>query len=151
MTTSFPPVAELVPQRPPMLLLDAVEQAWDDGLCCTATVRADWLLVIGEAMPAAGLLEIMAQTVAAWHGLRGRSRGEPVRVGMLVGCRDLQLHAAQVPVGACLRVVVRQSYPPFPEPDGGLLEFACRIELAGQVLAEGLLQVMRGQREAQPA
>ena len=143
----FPPVRELVPQRPPMLLIDAVT-AWDgETVRCAATVRADWLLVEGDSMQAAGLLEVMAQTVAALHGLQGRARGEPVRIGLLLGCRGLVLHVPRVQVGEALRVSARQG---FNLED--LAAFTCRVEGAGGAcLAEGSLHVVRGELEAQPA
>lgn len=137
--SEFPPVSELVPHRPPMLLLDAVT-GWDGvQLECAVVVRADWLLVQQGRMPAAGLLEVMAQAVAAECGLRGHARGEPVRVGMLTGCRSLQLHAPTVPVGTALRVRARQVVDL-----GAAAEFLCHVmTLDGRVLAEGALQVVR--------
>ena len=144
----FVPVRELVPQRPPMLLLDAVT-AWDgEVLQCASTVRAGWLLVEGDDMPAAALLEVMAQTVAALHGLQGRARGEAVRVGLLLGCRALALHVPRVAVGATLIATARQVFSM-----DAIAEFECRVELAegSPCLAEGSLQVIRGELEAQPA
>lgn len=142
--SEFPPVQELVPQRPPMLLLDAVT-AWDGvSLECVTTVRADWLLVEAGRMPAAGLLEVMAQAVAAMHGLQGHARGEPVRVGLLTGCRELRLHAPAVPVGTSLRVRARQVVDL-----EAAAEFACSVVTAeGRALAEGALQVVRGEPAA---
>ncbi len=144
--SGFPPVAELVPQRPPMLLLDEV-LAWDgETLRCAATVRADWLLLEGEAMPAAGLLEVMAQAVAAMHGLQGRARGEPVHVGCLMGCRGLALHVPRVVVGARLQVCARQAHAM-----DAVAEFACQVsDAGGRCLAEGELHVVRGERTIAP-
>lgn len=143
----FPAIQELVPQRPPMLMLERVV-AWDGAaLTCAAVVAADWLLVDGDGMPAAGLLEVMAQAVAALHGLQGRSRGEPVRVGLLLGCRELALHVPRVRVGAALRVRAAQVFGM-----DALAEFDCRVETTtGACLAEGTLHVVRGDLEAQPA
>lgn len=145
---AFVPVRELVPQRPPMLLLDAVT-AWDgETLQCASTVQAGWLLVDGDGMPAAGLLEVMAQTVAALHGLQGRARGEAVRVGLLLGCRGLALYVPRVAVGATLIATARQVFGM-----DAIAEFECRVVSAegGPCLAEGSLQVVRGEMEAQPA
>ncbi len=154
MTEAFPPVLELVPQRPPMLLLDAVV-AWDGTtLRCAATVGADWLLLVGDDAPAAAPLEVMAQTVAAPHGLRGRARGEPVHVGLLMGCRGLALHVARLGVGERLVASARQAFGM-----DAVGEFECRVErashsgagAAGPCLAEGTLHVVRSDLEAQPA
>ncbi len=139
------PVQDLVPQRPPMLLLDAVA-AWDgETLSCASTVRAEWLLVEGDSMPAAALLEVMAQTVAALYGFQGRARGEPVRVGLLLGCRALALHVPRVAVGEALIATARQAYAM-----DAIAEFHCRVErVGGPCLAEGSLHVVRGDQEVQ--
>ncbi len=142
----FPAVRELVPQRPPMLLLGAVIARSEDTLTCTATVAADWLLVDADGLPAAALLEVMAQAVAALHGLQGRARGEPVRVGLLLGARDLALHVPRVRVGAHLVVRATQVFGM-----DAIAEFVCRVEANGACLAEGTLHVVRGDLEAQPA
>ena len=142
----FPAVRELVPQRPPMLLLGAVIARTEDTLTCTATVAADWLLVDADGLPAAALLEVMAQAVAALHGLQGRARGEPVRVGLLLGARDLALHVPRVRVGAHLVVRATQVFGM-----DAIAEFVCRVEADGACLAEGTLHVVRGDLEAQPA
>lgn len=153
MSASFPPVLELVPQRPPMLLLDEVV-AWDGAtLRCAATVGADWLLLVDDSLPASALLEVMAQTVAALHGLQGRERGEPVRVGLLLGCRALVLHVPRLPVGERVLASARQSFGM-----DAVTEFHCTVERAprageasGPCLAEGTLHVVRSDLEAQPA
>ncbi len=145
MSDAFPPVRELVPQRPPMLLLDDVH-AWDgETLICTATVGADWLLLDGDSLPAAALLEVMAQ---------GRARGEPVRVGLLTGCRALALHVGRLRIGEVVRASARQAFSM-----DAAAEFVCRVERVdgrpdsepGVCLAEGTLHVVRGELEAQPA
>lgn len=142
----FPAVRELVPQRPPMLLLGAVIGRTQDSLTCTTTVAADWLLVDGEGLPAAALLEVMAQAVAALHGLQGRARGEAVRVGLLLGARDVALHVPRVRVGAALVVRAAQVFGM-----DAVAEFRCSVEAGGACLAEGTLSVVRGEMEAQPA
>lgn len=153
MSATFPPVSELVPQRPPMLLLDEVV-AWDGAtLRCAATVGADWLLLADDSLPAAALLEVMAQTVAALHGLQGRVRGEPVHVGLLLGCRALALHVPRLQIGERVLASARQSFGM-----DAVAEFHCQVERAprageahGPCLAEGTLQVVRSELEAQPA
>jgi predicted hotdog family 3-hydroxylacyl-ACP dehydratase len=144
--SEFPAIRELVPQRPPMLLLGDVVAWTGEVLTCAATVSAEWLLVEGDGMPAAGLLEVMAQAVAAMHGLQGRARGEPVRVGLLLGCRELALHVPRVRVGAALRVQAAQGFGM-----DAMAEFHCRVDADGVCLAEGTLHVVRGDLEAQPA
>ncbi len=142
----FPAVRELVPQRPPMLLLGAVIAQTHDSLTCTTTVAADWLLIDGDGLPAAALLEVMAQAVAALHGLQGRVRGEPVRVGLLLGARDVSLHVPRVRVGTELVVRATQVFGM-----DAVAEFRCAVEAGGACLAEGTLHVVRGDLEAQPA
>lgn len=146
MSEAFPPVRELVPQRPPMLLLDAVTRQEGDTIACAAELRADNLFVREGRAPAALALEYMAQAIAALHGLRARARGEAVRVGLLVGCRALQLHADWLRVGDALQVQARRAFA-----DGALAEYSASVTRGDELVAEAVLHVTLAEMEAQPA
>src|SRR4051812_987193 len=94
-----PPVAALLPHRPPMLLLDEVCAVAQAGLTCRAVVRATSLFVREGQAHVVLALEYMAQTVAAFVGLRALARGEPIRVGYLVGSREVVFEVDHLAVG----------------------------------------------------
>ena len=76
-------ILELIPQRPPIVEVDAFCGIGESGAVCELTVRADNLLVEGGALSEAGVLEHMAQSAAARNGYLAVSRGEKPRLGFI--------------------------------------------------------------------
>jgi predicted hotdog family 3-hydroxylacyl-ACP dehydratase len=133
-------MVELVPHRPPMLLLDEVE-SWDQGkTACRVILRDDSPFVEAGRVSPMVAVEYMAQCVAASAGLRGHARGEPVRVGYLVGAREIALPAEPFRVGDVLRVEASHVWG-----DELLGNFQCTVERAGEVVARATLNVYRGE------
>lgn len=132
----FPPVAELVPHAAPMVLLDEVVEVASDRLIARAAVTAGRPFVEEQGLPALVTLEYMAQAVAAFAGLQGRAAGEAVRLGFLLGCRDLRLTCDYVPLGAELTVVSQRTWG-----DAQLGSFACTVRHGDTLVAEAVLNV----------
>jgi predicted hotdog family 3-hydroxylacyl-ACP dehydratase len=104
----FPPLIELVPHTPPMVLLDAVVAHGTDFVTCALTVRADAPFVGPDGVAALVSLEYMAQAAAAFAGLGAIADLAPIRWGFLIGCSELTLHRDVIPVGSRLLVESRQ-------------------------------------------
>ncbi len=133
--SALPPVAELVPQRPPMRLVDEVLAASDDAITCAAQVRAGDLFVQGGRAPAAVALEYMAQAIAAHAGLGARARGEAPAIGLIAACREMTLHADSLVPGDRLEIVAERVFV------GPLTEYRARVTRRGEPLAEAVLHV----------
>jgi len=84
----------LVPHHPPVRMVDALTEVGERTATVTAQIRADNPHCRGGRLSEAAHLELMAQAAAALHGYRHQVRpdGAPQR-GMLVGARDLMIHA----------------------------------------------------------
>jgi predicted hotdog family 3-hydroxylacyl-ACP dehydratase len=137
--TPLPPLRELVPHRPPMLLLDEVV-AWNGGRAeCLVVLRDDSPFVEAGRVSAMLAVEYMAQCVAACAGLQGHSRGEAVRVGYLVGAREITLPSEPFRVGDVLRIFAQHVWG-----DDALGNFRCSVERGGEVVAQATLNVYRG-------
>lgn len=135
----LPPLAELLPHAPPMVLLDEV-LAFDGATArCGLTVRPGSMFVESGRVRAVVALEYMAQAVAVCASLRSRARGEPAgQAGYLVGARELRLEAAGFEVGDALEVEATLEF------DGRELgSFACALSRRGERLASGVLNVYR--------
>lgn len=107
---------------------------------CRVEIDPDSLFVEADgSVPAWVGLEYMAQCAAAHAGLRARERGEPAKVGFLIGCRRLEFRTRGYRVGQSLTAVARHVWG-----QSELASFACRLEDArsGAVLLEGQLSVM---------
>jgi predicted hotdog family 3-hydroxylacyl-ACP dehydratase len=105
----IPPVSDLVPHTAPTLVLEEMLQ-WELGAATLRfTVREHGLLVQDGRVDSSAALEWMAQAAAACLGHEAFRGGEGVRVGMVVGCRRLQLLRPSFAVGEQLTVVVRRT------------------------------------------
>lgn len=76
-------ILQLIPQRPPVVEVDALRAVDSTSAVCTLTVRPDNLFAEGEHLSEAGLLEHMAQSAAARAGYLAVSRGEGVPLGFI--------------------------------------------------------------------
>jgi predicted hotdog family 3-hydroxylacyl-ACP dehydratase len=137
--TSFPPVAEVVPHKPPMLLLDQVLSYGDDRVTCEVRIGPDTPFLEEDMVPAVVGIEYMAQTVAAYAGLTARGQGKAARIGFLLGCRDLKITTDGFALGD--RLVV-EAHRTWGESDLG--SFACKVERDGELLLQGVLTVYQG-------
>jgi predicted hotdog family 3-hydroxylacyl-ACP dehydratase len=90
-------------------------------------------------------VEYMAQCVAACAGLQGHANGKPVRVGYLVGAREITLPPEPFRVGDVLRVRAQHVWG-----DDVLGNFRCSVERGGEVVAQATLNVYRGDLEMSP-
>ena len=119
-------VAELIPHTGDMVLLDRVVDYDDQGLTAELAVRGDGLLGDEQTVPAWAGIEYMAQTVAAYVGMKARQADEPIRMGFLLGTRRYNSNVAAFKVGSKLTIRVEKIIQ-----DDGLGVFECRIEGAG--------------------
>lgn len=99
MKTPYPPIDDLVPHAPPMRAVEHLVD-WEPGRArCTMLIRPHNLFVEGGKLPTVATLEFLAQTVAACLGHEAFTHGGTVRVGMIVGVRQLELLEPYLLVG----------------------------------------------------
>lgn len=134
----FPAIGELLPHAGAMLLLRRVVAHDEHQTTCAVDVADSALFRRGDGtIPAFVAIEYMAQCIAAHGGLRARAGGAPVRVGLLLGTRRVNLHAAHFAPATPLRVTARHAHG-----SGGMLSFDCSVWSSDETpLAEGRLNV----------
>lgn len=127
---------ELIPQRPPMVLVDRFEGIDAEGVSTTGyTVVPAGLFVAGGRMSECGIIEHMAQSAAARIGWCCRAEGRPVPVGFIGAVSRLEFH--DLPrTGAHLRTRLR-----IVQEIGPLSLAEVRTEADGRPLAEGNLKI----------
>jgi predicted hotdog family 3-hydroxylacyl-ACP dehydratase len=137
---TYPAIVELVPHRPPMLLLDRVLAYDGECVICEAVLQPDSPFADKGQVPAVVGIEYMAQTIAAGAGLSARDKGAPsARMGFLLGCRSLTMAVDSFLVGDRLTIEARRSWG-----ENELGSFACKVHRGGEVLVEGALTVYQG-------
>jgi predicted hotdog family 3-hydroxylacyl-ACP dehydratase len=138
--TVYPPIVELVPHRPPMLLLDRVLSYDGELVVCETILGPESPFAERGEVPAVVGIEYMAQTIAAGAGLSAREKGnEGGKTGFLLGCRSLKLAVDSFQVGDRLTIAARRTWG-----ENQLGSFACTVERDGEVLVEGALTVYQG-------
>lgn len=130
------PIAELLPHRPPMLLLDEMLAYDADGARAVTTIGPTTLFLDGGAVPAHVGLEYMAQACGAFAGALARDAGEPVKIGFLLGTRHYRAYVPAFRLGERLTVSVGVVYR-----DEEMGAFDCRIEIGDRLAAEAQLTV----------
>jgi len=134
---SMPDIRTLVPHSGPMVLLDRVISADENSLCAEVTIRADSLFCQAEGVGGWVGMEYMAQAIAAYVGYRAQLRGEPIKMGFLLGARRYECSRPVFALGSVLRVYVLRVW----QSENGLGSFECRIDNEDGSLATADLTV----------
>jgi predicted hotdog family 3-hydroxylacyl-ACP dehydratase len=121
-----------------MLLVGDILDHTPEATTCAVEIAADSVTVRSQGRVARwAALEFMAQTVAVHAGLSAWEKGEPVKLGFLIGSRRVDFHGA-LRVGHALTATARHVWG-----QASLGLFACSLHerATGQLLAEGQLSV----------
>ncbi len=130
-------IDRLIPQRPPMRIVEAVAAIDEVSIESTTTVRASWPTAKDGNARTLMLVELIAQTAAVLQGWKERHEKETGEGGLLVGVQGAKLAAATIPVGTNLVCAVRishgvQSYLAF---DGEVRDDQGTVWLTGSIQA----------------
>ena len=134
----IPDVRSLLPHSGPMVLLDRVVSVDDESLCAEVTIKWGDLFCDRAGVGAWVGIEYMAQAIAAYAGYVARLRGEPIKLGLLLGTRRYGCNRPLFPVGSILRVSVKRAL----QGEHGLASFECDIvDVAQGPAAKAMLTV----------
>jgi predicted hotdog family 3-hydroxylacyl-ACP dehydratase len=130
----LPQPEEVLPHRPPMILIDSIDEIGPDYML--SHVRIDETSLFyehGKGVPVWVGIEYMAQTVAAFVGADSRRNGEPIKMGFLLGTRRLNTDTTFFVLGQKLQIQITRLLQ-----ESELGQFQCRIlNEAGEELAAG--------------
>jgi predicted hotdog family 3-hydroxylacyl-ACP dehydratase len=121
---ALPDVRTLVPHSSTMVLLDRVRAVDEESLLAEVDIEEDTLFCDGREVGAWIGVEYMAQAIAAHAGYHARLRGEPVKVGFLLGARRYECSHPGFVIGDTLRVRIQRAL----QGENGLAAFDCRID-----------------------
>lgn len=135
--TALPPIAELLPHRAPMLLLDEVLECSPGRARCAVRLGPDSPFMEAGRVRALVALEYMGQAAAACAGLRARQGGGAPVAGLLLGTRELSLAVEHFTVGDALTVEAEAV-----AEDERISSFRCRVLRGEALAAEAVLNVL---------
>jgi predicted hotdog family 3-hydroxylacyl-ACP dehydratase len=135
-------LTQILCHRSPMILLDEVVEAGENYLVARVDIR-EGVPFYNEVqgVPAWVGLEYMAQAIAAFAGLRARDAGEPIPLGLLIGCRRYTSDKACFAPGDRIEVRVQE----LASEEYGFASFDCTL-YAGEAIANARLAVFGGDR-----
>ncbi|MGV8916922.1 MAG: 3-hydroxylacyl-ACP dehydratase [Pseudomonas sp.] len=118
------PLAELLPHAGNMILIDQVLAFDEEQIHTRLTVRPGGLFNRADgSLPAWIGVELMAQSVAAYAGCQAREKGNPVKLGFLLGTRKFECNVEHFPVGSELTIHSLRSL----EDANGMGVFECHL------------------------
>jgi predicted hotdog family 3-hydroxylacyl-ACP dehydratase len=133
------PIADLLPHRGTMLLVERLLEEEAEAVRVQATVRREQPFVREDGLPAWAGIELMAQAIGTWAGLQRLRRGEKVQLGFLVGTRRYDCAVPVFAIGERLEVTARLELL----ADNGLAVFVCAIWRGGELAAQAQLNVFQ--------
>lgn len=99
-------IYQLIPQRPPIVMVDVVWSASDTGAETGLTVLPDNIFVRDGVFREPGLIEHIAQSAAAYAGYGTFVRGEKTKLGFIGEIKDCELLVLP-PVGGELHTEIQ--------------------------------------------
>lgn len=134
----LPDIRLLVPHTGSMVLLDRVISVDQENLCAEVRIHAESVFAGKDGIGGWVGIEYMAQAIAAHAGYAARLRGEPVKIGFLLGSRRYECSRPTFALNSVLRIHVLRML----QAENGLASFECRIEdLEKQQLAKATITV----------
>lgn len=101
-------ILTLLPQKPPMVMVERLLHCDTVVTETEFTVHEDCIMVEDGRLTTMGLIENVAQTCAARMGYINISSGKEVRVGVIGALRDVEIHSLP-PVGSTIKTRIEVS------------------------------------------
>lgn len=129
------PVTELLPQRPPFVMIDCLTGFSETTTETRLTVRDDNVLVQDGRLSVYGLVENIAQTCAARLGYASYILHKPVRIGFIGAVRGCKIKRLPL-VGETLETRIEVKEEIF-----GLTLVDAEVRLDGATIAETQMKI----------
>lgn len=83
---------ELIPQRPPIVMVDRLRGVTAEGAETGLTIRESNIFVNNGHLQEPGLIEHIAQSAAAFAGFKGYASGEEPKLGYIGELKKMHFH-----------------------------------------------------------
>jgi len=98
-------IHDLIPQRPPMVMIDKLTEASETSATGEMTIRESNLFCENGLFRETGMIEFIAQTAAAFTGYKNKINNQKVSEGYIGAIKNLVIHDLP-PAGAFIRSVI---------------------------------------------
>lgn len=96
MNETLPDITEYIPQRSPIVMIDKIVNISESKVVCQFQVKNDNLFVTDGKLLEPGIIENIAQTIAAGAGYRAKLKNEKVKLGYIAAIKNLNIYAIPI-------------------------------------------------------
>lgn len=135
-------ITDLLPHRPPMLLVSGVIRLNDNEAVTESVVKNSWPLVRVKAADPLVLIELVAQTAGIHNGWKRNKKEGPEgdKKGWIVGMKSADLPKEAITVGTRLTTTTTNRFE-----FEGFREIAGTVKMDKKVVAKVTLQLLRSE------
>ena len=141
-TASLTDLENLLPHRAPMLLLTRATFETQNSVGASCTIGEQCALFTDNNGDVGGwlILELMAQTIGIYAGLKGKRPDEPAHIGFLLGTRQFSCSRSLLHTGETIDITARcVLYSEADLPS----QFECTAMINGEIIAQANLTVFQ--------
>lgn len=106
MKKDFNEILAYIPQRPPIVMIDRIVEVIDNKVICQFEIKDDNIFVANGIFCEPGIIENIAQTIAAGAGYKAKEQNTEVKLGYIAAIKNLNIYFLP-PVGAILSTSVQ--------------------------------------------
>ena len=145
LTLPITDIEPLLPHSGDMVLLDEITEFTPDFIVAKTTIKPDNILIKNNILTTFSAIEIMAQAIGAYAGIQNKLQGLPVKLGYLLGSRNLEIFSEQIPIGTTLEIQAKVSIT----DSLGFSIFECQLmdDSTQKILLKGALNVFSPDEE----
>lgn len=129
-------INDLLHHRAPMILIDCIDAYDSETVLSSVEIKSDTPFLADNVVPSYVSVEFMAQSVAAFSGIKAKNSGGSPKIGYLASARKVDLNVPYFSIGDKLEIAVRMIWNEPP-----MAVFDCRIERDKAVIASARLNV----------
>ncbi|MCR9212218.1 MAG: hypothetical protein NXI13_00760 [Proteobacteria bacterium] len=129
-------IEDLLYHARPMILIDQVEAYDAEAIQTVVEISEDSPFLEKDRVPAYVGIEYMAQSIAAYSGIKALQAGGVVKIGYLASARNMTLQTAGFKIGEKLEIVAKLVYDEAP-----MAVFDCQINTNDKMVAAARLNV----------
>ena len=85
-------IHEYIPQRPPIVMIDRIVNVSESKVVCEFQIKNDNIFVAEGKLFEPGIIENIAQTIAAGAGYRAKQKNEKVKLGYIAAIKNLNIY-----------------------------------------------------------
>lgn len=85
-------ILAFIPQRPPIVMIDRIVEVIDNMVICQFEIKNDNIFVANGIFREPGIIENIAQTIAAGAGYKAKKQNTEVKLGYIAAIKNLNIY-----------------------------------------------------------